>query len=140
MADKMTPASAVELLRKHMSISWENREAIAALIEGMEAQAAAMRWVLRESIEQSDRRNNDGHPRVGDVNVLYKKAKEVIHSTTAGADLLAVVKAAEEVFRKTSLVRCKPEMCSNCNEDKARIGCRLQVLGQALAAYRGGGR
>lgn len=102
-----------------------------------DAQLAAMRASCEEIVALRDH-GADGYNDTEMLNNAILWGERAL-STTAGAPLLAVVRAAEEVFRKTSLARCKPEICGSCNEDKARIGCRLQGLGKALAAYRGGG-
>lgn len=115
--DKLTAATAVYMLRKPGVV--KRHGAIASLIESQEAEAAAMRAAL-ESIKK------EAQARDGTLWKVFYMAASTIESTTAGADLLAVVRAAERL-------------------DDAATGpiphylkARFDALHAALAARRGG--
>jgi hypothetical protein len=135
--DKLTVAQAVELLRKHMAISWENREAIAALIESLEADAAAKNIALKEAWE--------GFTNLADLGVLPGEAYDeearrlsLVCSkalgTTAGAALLARLEATKNGM--TAL----EHIIKGAEGDEDDFGFWLRKGADALAAWRGGER
>ena len=139
--DKMTAGQALAIL--HSNPSAIDRCKIAALIERQEADAAAMREAIKQ-VKYAYLWLSDG-AEIGGTLALSRSigdAVKIALSTTAGAVLLDVVKAAEKA---NALLKIYAETGAipNGGEQEGNWACICAVydaLDAALVAYRGGER
>lgn len=131
--DKLTVAQATEILRFGI-VNYKDGEAIAALIESLQGDAVAMREAAYKDILaqrcEHQQSNNDSCPESIVTDCPVWATCHAYYTTTAGADLLAVVMAADARQKKRW---CKGEMPkASCD------GCADYEVCKSLAAYRGG--
>jgi hypothetical protein len=159
--DKLTPAKALDLL--HTPLSAVERCQVAALIEALEADAAAMREAIDKAANDiaTNQMNYDGDicpaeylecPRgwvdkcplekegrtidMGDICECWKLRWGA--ATTAGAALLVVVRAAERLNRAVKLYLKHSNSPVAIGWDEMLDA--LTEFDKAVAAYRGGVR